>query len=306
MKWNKLYHYPPTTRSTTDGLRTYRSPADQIAGTAFVSQRDTLYRNHGDGTFTDISLEVGIVEEGLGLSVAVGDYDNDGDPDIQVANDMERDFLYQNSGDGTFVEVASLVGVGYDENGMPGSGMGSGFGDYDNDEDWPWTGDEDNFLIFVPADGYLDAVARVREYILAGDVFQTNLSQRFDAPLRDPPWAFYRRLRAKNAAPFAAFLDFPDATILSASPERFLGVDTEGHVETRPIKGTRPRGLGPDALPRRGLGLRDANHGRGPRPRGPLRRGAGGADLGPALQAWGLLDPRDRHRRDDRQGHQGS
>jgi len=119
----------------TDGLRTYRSPADQIAGTVFVSQRDTLYRNHGDGTFTDISLEVGVVEEGLGLSVAVGDYDNDGDPDIQVANDMERDFLYQNNGDGTFVEVASLVGVGYDENGMPGSGMGSGFGDYDNDGD---------------------------------------------------------------------------------------------------------------------------------------------------------------------------
>jgi para-aminobenzoate synthetase component 1 len=93
---------------------------------------------------------------------------------------------------------------------------------------------------------YLDAVARVREYILAGDIFQANLSQRFDAPLRESTWDFYRRLRARNAAPFAAYLDLPDATVLSASPERFLSVDVEGHVETRPIKGTRPRGHGPE------------------------------------------------------------
>ncbi len=119
----------------TDGLRTYRSPADQIAGTVYVSQRDTLYHNNGNGTFTDVSLQSGIVNRGLGLSLAVGDFDNDGDHDIQVANDMERDFLYQNNGNGTFVELASLLGVGYDANGMPGSGMGSSFGDYDNDGD---------------------------------------------------------------------------------------------------------------------------------------------------------------------------
>jgi len=95
-------------------------------------------------------------------------------------------------------------------------------------------------------DGYVAAVARVREYIFAGDVFQANLSQRFEASLGEPPWALYRRLRAGNAAPFAAFLDFPDVVVLSASPERFLRVDAGGHVETRPIKGTRPRGLGPE------------------------------------------------------------
>ena len=95
-------------------------------------------------------------------------------------------------------------------------------------------------------DGYVEAVARVREYILAGDIFQANLSQRFEAPLAEPPWALYRRLRASNAAPFAAFLDFPDVVVLSASPERFLRVDAGGCVETRPIKGTRPRGLGPE------------------------------------------------------------
>jgi para-aminobenzoate synthetase component 1 len=94
--------------------------------------------------------------------------------------------------------------------------------------------------------GYLDAVARVREYILAGDIFQANLSQRFEAPLRESPWSFYRRLRERNAAPFAAYLDFADFAVLSASPERFLRLDVSGHVETRPIKGTRPRGFGPE------------------------------------------------------------
>jgi para-aminobenzoate synthetase component 1 len=94
--------------------------------------------------------------------------------------------------------------------------------------------------------GYLDAVRRVRDYIFAGDIFQANLSQRFEAPLHESPWAFYSRLRSRNPAPFAAFLETPDASVISASPERFLHVDRHGFVETRPIKGTRPRGVGPE------------------------------------------------------------
>ncbi|HVL18835.1 MAG TPA: aminodeoxychorismate synthase component I [Gemmatimonadales bacterium] len=93
--------------------------------------------------------------------------------------------------------------------------------------------------------GYLDAVARVREYIVAGDIFQANLSQRLQAPLREAPYDLYRRLRRRNPAPFAAYFDCGDLTVLSASPERFLRLDERGAVETRPIKGTRPRGLGP-------------------------------------------------------------
>jgi para-aminobenzoate synthetase component I len=93
--------------------------------------------------------------------------------------------------------------------------------------------------------GYLDAVAKVREYIVAGDIFQANLSQRFQAPLREPPFELYRRLRRRNPAPFAAYLGFDDVTVLSASPERFLRLDHDRQVETRPIKGTRPRGLVP-------------------------------------------------------------
>ena len=94
--------------------------------------------------------------------------------------------------------------------------------------------------------GYLDAVARVREYIVAGDIFQANLSQRFQAALVTSPFDLYRRLRRRNPAPFAAYLDFGEPAVLSASPERFLLLDEKSrHVETRPIKGTRPRGLGP-------------------------------------------------------------
>ncbi len=93
--------------------------------------------------------------------------------------------------------------------------------------------------------GYLDAVTRVREYILAGDIFQANLTQRLEAPLEEDPWHLYRRMREVNPAPFAAYLEFDGVHIVSASPERFLQLDPDGRVETRPIKGTRPRGLSP-------------------------------------------------------------
>jgi para-aminobenzoate synthetase component 1 len=93
--------------------------------------------------------------------------------------------------------------------------------------------------------GYLDAVTRVRDYIVAGDIFQANLSQRLEAPLEEDPWHLYRRLREVNPAPFAAYLEFDGVYVASASPERFLQVDAAGHVETRPIKGTSPRGLSP-------------------------------------------------------------
>jgi len=93
---------------------------------------------------------------------------------------------------------------------------------------------------------YLDAVARTIEYIYAGDVFQANLSQRLQAPLSEPPLELYARLRRVNPAPFAAYLDFGDFVVASASPERFLRVHDGPLVEARPIKGTRPRGISPE------------------------------------------------------------
>jgi para-aminobenzoate synthetase component 1 len=89
-------------------------------------------------------------------------------------------------------------------------------------------------------------VERVRQYILAGDVFQANLSQRFEGTCTLEPFDFYRRLRDVNPAPFAAYLQCEQFAVASASPERFLQVTPEGAVETRPIKGTRPRGPTPD------------------------------------------------------------
>ena len=117
----------------TRGIRTYCSPTDQIAGSHFVSELDILYRNNGNGTFTDVTEAAGISHRALGLAVAVSDYNNDGYPDLHIANDMEADLLYRNNGNGTFTETADLTGTGYDGNGFPGSGMGSAFGDYDND-----------------------------------------------------------------------------------------------------------------------------------------------------------------------------
>lgn len=101
---------------------------------------------------------------------------------------------------------------------------------------------------------YLAAVERVKEYILAGDIYQANISQRFSAPLLEPAWDLYRRLRVVNAAPFSAYLNFGDFAVASSSPERFLKVEG-ACVETRPIKGTSRRYEDPekDELSRNGL-----------------------------------------------------
>ena len=93
---------------------------------------------------------------------------------------------------------------------------------------------------FTPEE-YKRAVNKVREYIAAGDVFQVNISQRFEADLEIPPYELYKRLRTVNPAPFAGYLNFPGVIVASASPERFLKVQGD-LVQTRPIKGTRPRG----------------------------------------------------------------
>lgn len=92
---------------------------------------------------------------------------------------------------------------------------------------------------------YCAAVERAREYIAAGDIYVVNLSQRFSLSLTLDPWLLYRRLREINPAPCAAFLNFGKRQVVCASPERFLRV-SEGRVETRPIKGTRPRGRTPE------------------------------------------------------------
>jgi para-aminobenzoate synthetase component 1 len=91
---------------------------------------------------------------------------------------------------------------------------------------------------------YLQAVRRVREYIRQGDVYQVNLSQRFSFPFTGEAYRLFLRLFALNPAPFYAYLNCRDFIILSTSMERFL-YRREDYLETRPIKGTRPRGKTP-------------------------------------------------------------
>lgn len=87
---------------------------------------------------------------------------------------------------------------------------------------------------------YADRFDRVKRYITEGDCYQVNLAQRFTAKAEGDPWAAYRHLRRISPAPFMAYMNFPQCQVLSGSPERFLQVSGR-HVETRPIKGTRPR-----------------------------------------------------------------
>ncbi|MGI8547284.1 MAG: aminodeoxychorismate synthase component I [Gemmatimonadaceae bacterium] len=90
---------------------------------------------------------------------------------------------------------------------------------------------------------YLAAVRRAQAYLAAGDIYQVNLSHRLEGEWRGPTWPLYERLQRASPAPFGAYLALGGATILSASPERFLHLDPRTRrVETRPIKGTRPSG----------------------------------------------------------------
>lgn len=81
----------------------------------------------------------------------------------------------------------------------------------------------------------------VQAYLRSGDAYQVNLAQRYQANYQGCEWAAYKKLRAANNAPFSAFIRTPESAILSLSPERFLSTEANGKVQTKPIKGTRPR-----------------------------------------------------------------
>ena len=115
---------------TRQGIRTYCTP-EALQGAA-----DILYRNNGDGTFTDVTEKAGMSgANGKGLGVVCGDIDNDGDSDIFVANDTTPNFLYRNDSDTTIkvTEDALFAGVALSEEGRAYSGMGANLGDFDND-----------------------------------------------------------------------------------------------------------------------------------------------------------------------------
>src|ERR1044072_8282981 len=95
--------------------------------------KNILFHNNGDGTFTDVSEKAGILKTAgtYGLGILVGDFDNDGWPDIYVANDSTPSLLYQNKKNGTFDEIGTEAGCSLSADGKPQAGMGVGAADYD-------------------------------------------------------------------------------------------------------------------------------------------------------------------------------
>jgi Flp pilus assembly protein TadD len=125
-KWNP--EIDPHCGATKEGWRTYCFP-DRYEGLP-----NQLFRNNGDGTFTDVSSQSGIAKHiGKGMGVAIADYDDDGFVDIFVANDTLPNFLFRNNRRGGFEEVGLKAGVAVNDSGRPVSAMGADFRDYDND-----------------------------------------------------------------------------------------------------------------------------------------------------------------------------
>ncbi|WP_074213569.1 aminodeoxychorismate synthase component I [Salinivibrio sp. ES.052] len=92
----------------------------------------------------------------------------------------------------------------------------------------------------MTAEQYAEKFSQVQAYLHAGDCYQINLAQRFSAHYDGDEWQAYRKLATHNGAPFSGFIRLEDSAVLSVSPERFLSVH-DRHIETKPIKGTRPR-----------------------------------------------------------------
>jgi hypothetical protein len=110
------------------GYRAYCHPDNYEPTTSL------LFRNNGDGTFSDVSAKAGLAaSNGMALGVAFADYDHDGHVDVYVANDSVQSQLFHNNGNGTFTEEGLMLGVGFNEDGKTFAGMGVDFADYDND-----------------------------------------------------------------------------------------------------------------------------------------------------------------------------
>jgi len=164
---------PPATR----GFPGYPNPRN------YPPMPDTLYRNNGNGTFTDVSRESGIAAHaGWGMGMVCGDYDNDGDTDIFVGNDVSENFLFTNDGTGKFEETGLISGTAFDLDGNAQGSMGVDCGDYDNDGrlDFYLTSYQQQFTALYrnSGDGFFDdvkllngAASGTHPYVTWGNTF---------------------------------------------------------------------------------------------------------------------------------------
>jgi hypothetical protein len=141
-------------------LRAYCNP------TLYEPLPNTLYRNNGDGTFTDVSEETGISKSlGKGMGVAIADFDGDGYPDIFVANDQSASFLFHNLGGKKFEEIGTTLGVAYSGDGKAIAAMGADFRDVNNDgtpDIWYTALEKETFPLFLNRGGKAFSDATVR------------------------------------------------------------------------------------------------------------------------------------------------
>lgn len=122
------FSYEIHVERTVDGIPSYPMPRD------YEPVPDTLYRNNGDGTFTDVSQSSGVgLHAGTGMGMVCADYDDDGDTDVFVLNDVHENFFFQNDGSGKFEEMGMLNGAAYNVYGDENASMGVDCADYDND-----------------------------------------------------------------------------------------------------------------------------------------------------------------------------
>jgi hypothetical protein len=132
---NYIDFEPETTPTPDSGLCLYKGVRVACGPPGLAGGKNLLYRNNGNGSFTDISQASGITKAHgtYGLGVLVSDFDNDGWPDIYVANDSNPSALYRNNHDGTFTDIGILAGCAYSADGKPQAGMGVSAGDFNHD-----------------------------------------------------------------------------------------------------------------------------------------------------------------------------
>jgi hypothetical protein len=136
-------------------FRSFYAAAGYPGPLSYGGQPDALYRNNGDGTFTDVTKQAGVYHpDGRAMSAVAADFNNDGHLDIYVANDAMENLYYQNSGKGKFEEMGLLVGLAFGEHGQGVSSMGPVVGDLNRD----------GFLdVFIPDMGYSSLLMRHKE-----------------------------------------------------------------------------------------------------------------------------------------------